>query len=133
MQINKWGQNPQGRKMKNKRVLFLDGAPNFVIEGVEIIPETKWSEDTYSAFPWVLKNISEFTEKNEVDIVVIGNNLGYGLSKASAVTERLRGQILVVWHTRKYEDEALYKELGITHFGERRNLITKIQEMLRAR
>lgn len=123
--------------MKTVRVLFLDDAPwhlpDLTSQGVrlEVIQEGQWgSMNVYSAPRQVCEAVKKLTTSKEVDIVVVGNNLGAGVAKAKAIAEDMKEKTIVVWNSYSRGNEAHYARLGLTHFGSRTDLRQMVSALL---
>ena len=122
--------------MKIVKVLFLDDAPWFLPDltshGIELegIQEGPWGTTNIYTFPTqVCKAVKKLTA-GKVDIVVIGNNMGAGVAKAQAVVDKMKEMTIVVWNSYHKGDEQPYTDLGLKHFGSRKDLPQLITEML---
>ena len=75
---------------------------------------------TYMVWDSKLELIKRLTEGGDVDYVIIGNNRGAGVSKASKVAQNMRANhACVVWHDYIPGYEQLYAKLGYKYFMSR--------------
>ncbi|MCA9485372.1 MAG: hypothetical protein KC506_00845 [Nanoarchaeota archaeon] len=127
---------------KLERILLLDNFSLVMpkIEGVslKIIQQDKvnlGTKDVYKFFNEELdENIRRLTQDGEVDYVVIGNNRGAGVVKASAVAEDMRAnRTCIVWNEYFSGAEIFYVGLGINYFISRRDLGVHLEKYLRAK
>jgi len=123
--------------MRIVKVLFLDDAPWFLPDltshGVklEVIQEGQWGTmDVYSAPAEVCEAVKKLTAGKEVDVVVVGNNIGAGVPKAEAIADDMKGMTIVVWNSYHKGNEAPYAALGLKRFGSRSDLEQMIPAML---
>lgn len=123
--------------MRIVKVLFLDDAPWFLPDltphGVEleVVQEGTWGMmSVYSAPTQVCEAVKKLTANKEVDIVVVGNNMGAGVPKARAVADDMKEMTIVVWNSYYQGVEAPYDGLGLKHFGSRSDLERLIPAML---
>ncbi len=78
------------------------------------------------------EEIRELTSQHQVDLVIIGNNLGGGLKMAAFVHEDLLPKTVVVWNSYRDEETVPYAKMGIRHFGTRDQITQIIQNILGA-
>jgi hypothetical protein len=123
--------------MKIVKVLLLDDAPWFLpdleAQGVkiEVIQEGLWGTlSVYEARPKTLEIIKRLTENKEVDLIVVGNNMGAGVPKAMAIADAMKEQTIVVWNYYCKGDEAPYSAIGFKQFGSRTALERLVPALL---
>lgn len=114
-----------------KTVVWLDGpiVPDLENhwDGVEIdfVTEKRLGNpDSYKVTPDVLLKIKGLSRGN-VDLFVIGNNLGAGLEKAKAVSPEMRDRVVIIYNAITLEEKEAYKTLGFTRFESRGNFSYK--------
>jgi hypothetical protein len=122
---------------KRIRVLFLDADQGFLpsneMLGAELEVTTFGCENVYSQ-PSAndCAKIKKITSNNEVDLVVIGNNLGSGVTRAMFVGEAVKKRTIIVWNS--YSPllgmETHYENMGFTNFTSRGRLRHKVCEIL---
>jgi hypothetical protein len=56
---------------------------------------------------------------DQYDAVVIGNNEWVGRHKAAQIPQEMRPRTLIVWNHYTPGEEAPYRSMGFTHFGQR--------------
>lgn len=80
-----------------------------------------------------LQEISDLTKNGQIDLCVIGNNLGSGLLRVRKIHQLLRDKTVVMFNTLPDPNEALYRELGCSRFVRRtqaaETLVTVIREI----
>src|SRR3989344_2701733 len=115
--------------MKIVKVLFLDDAPWFLPDltphgiKLEVVQEGMWGTmNVYSAPAKVCEAVKKLTAGKEVDIVVVGNNMGAGVPKAKAIADGMKEMTVVVWNSYYRGNEAPYAALGSNRFGSPPNL-----------
>jgi hypothetical protein len=74
--------------------------------------------DGYGVSPRSLQLVREATPER-YDAVIVGNNLGTGLSKAANLPEPMRSRTMIVWNQYQPGVERAYAEMGFTRFGQR--------------
>ncbi len=123
--------------MRIVKVLFLDDAPWFLPDltshgiKLEVIQEGRWGAmDVYYASPEVCEAVKKLTAGKEVDLVVVGNNMGAGVPKARCIADDIKEMTVVVWNSYYRGDEAPYAALGLKRFGSRTDLPQLIPAML---
>lgn len=83
--------------------------------------------------PAELQEIARLTATDQVDLCVIGNNLGSGVERVRQIHRPLRAKTVITFNTLPDPSEALYRELGCTRFVRRleasRTLVTMIREI----
>ncbi len=123
--------------MKTVKVLFLDDMPGFLPDlteydiKLEVLQEAHWStRDVYYVSPRICETVKKLTTSKEVDIVVVGNNLGAGVTKAMSIADDMKEMTVVVWNFYHKGLEANYSAIGFKHFGSRNDLCRLIPAML---
>ncbi|MFA5961449.1 MAG: hypothetical protein WC848_02070 [Parcubacteria group bacterium] len=127
--------------MEQLRVLYLDEDLQFLVEfnptATSINATTEFqlgSDNVYrQASGDLCHNIEWILKDQDFNLVVIGNNLGAGISKAKAVPETMKNQTIIVWNHSTFDHMSIYADLGFQHFTTRTSLWTKIQEILKSR
>lgn len=110
-------------------VLTLDRHVHMYIDAVlppeaQLYPEEEMFEnaDSYGADPRVLEHLRSHSAS--YDLIIIGNNLGAGLVKASRVPPGMRERVVIVWNDAPNEyTTAPYKAMGYRHFSRRMDLM----------
>lgn len=144
--------------MKNVRVLYLDddhwirylgATPVISVESLErgltkedltigrgvmmrIIRESSIVRDqTYKNAPAPLRTaISVMTRNNHADVVIVGNNLGKGITRAQEIAEAMRSKTVIVWNDYTLGREKPYAELGFQHFCSRADLRQTLKKLI---
>jgi hypothetical protein len=121
---------------KKIKVLFLDAdqffLPSSEMLGAELEVITFGCKDVYSE-PSTKDcvEIMKITSNKEVDLVVIGNNLGSGVTRAMFVNEAMKEKTIIVWNN--YSPllgvENCYKNMGFANFVSRGCLRCKVCEL----
>ncbi|MDF1497268.1 MAG: hypothetical protein P1P90_04360 [Patescibacteria group bacterium] len=73
--------------------------------------------------------VKVLTRLEVVDLVVLGNNLGYGLLLAEVVSERMKEQTVIVWNDPPLEGLKPYQDLGFKLFASRLEVGRVIREL----
>lgn len=123
--------------MKKIRILLLDSqfvkvhwkrfdwaSAGFELEIISI------EDYHYDVLPSVCEKIRELTSNRQVDVVIIGNNMGVGLTKAQYIAKDLLPMTAVAWNHFYERDSVPYAELGINHFGRRVDLQKIMRDLL---
>ena len=97
---------------KVAKVLFLDFAPDYLPhlhdEGIklEFIEENPRNRSAVYKFSGkVFRWIEEITKEQTFDLVIVGNNQGIGVHKASCIPETLKSKTIIVWHEKQRIDD----------------------------
>lgn len=123
--------------MRTVKVLYLDAFTEYLpdltpygvnLEVFEIEPVGTF--DHYCASPQLCETVEKLTADKQVDIVVVGNNLGVGVTKAKAIAVNMQEMTVVVWNSYYRGQERPYADLGFRRFGSREDLLHMIPEML---
>lgn len=125
--------------MKELHVLYLDEDLEFLVAFnptaifVHVTTEFQLgSNNVYAKADGDLcHKINWILQDQEFDLVIIGNNLSAGISKATAIPETMKNRTIIVWNDSAFDHMSAYTALGLRHFTTRTNLWTKIQEILK--
>lgn len=111
------------------RVLVLDdsligrGDRELAIQGVRVaITALKREEimrDAISGYRISSRGLKLAGDATSYDAVIIGNNMGTGFAYAREIPGEMKPHTMIVWNTRKPDDEAAYARFGFEHFGVR--------------
>jgi hypothetical protein len=71
-----------------------------------------------------------FNRGGTFDAVLIGNNLGAGITSAELLLEDLRKKTIIAWNWRRPNEEAPYEALGYSHFVDRGKCVAAIMSNL---
>ncbi len=110
------------------KVLLLDKYADYLQDlsardiTMEVTHELVWNPNVYEATKATIAKIQELTAIRSFDIVVLGNNLGAGIIKASAIHQRLHGRTVVVWNDEYFAGREKYETLGFKKFMARSSL-----------
>ena len=107
---------------------FLQGMMAETGMGVEFVP---LCGDRYHPSPEELERIESETVGGDYDHVVIGNNMGAGVQRATAVAEGMRDSTSIVWNVYAPGAEQPYRGLGIRHFLSRDDLPGHLRNVLK--
>lgn len=78
-----------------------------------------------------LNEIQQLTEDDTVNVIVIGNNMGEGISKAKTINEKMKGKTIITWNIFPGENQYKYERIGFLLFCARNNLFSKISELFK--
>lgn len=118
--------------MKTLRVLHLDGAyPAWndrhlasVDFTIELTSETEADKMSgaggmrYGTSPRS-RELAAGATPDRYDAVIIGNNRGHGQERAKLIPVAMRDRTMIVWNAFTPGEEAPYRWLGFSHFGQR--------------
>lgn len=127
-------------EIRTVKVLFLDSPPQQLVVGtrlkeaglkMEIVPNGALSKDeAYGNFYGLASKIKTLCDNPEIELVILGNNLGAGLAKARAIAPRLQDKTIVLWNNNRARDEQPYAQLGFRHFGDRGDIVELAKQAL---
>lgn len=120
--------------MQAVRVAWLDGIspfPRSLPDGLQLVKvEGVKNQSPYEPLDEDINAFLEAAEDGEVDVVVIGNNLGGGQKFAKVVPHFLLPQTIIVSNGEpRTSDRATYGELGIEHLCARYDVLDLIAEV----
>ncbi len=113
------------------RVLILDGdrasGTDRMHDGIEVIATFEGRDALHYPDPAVggyrltehSSDLALGASLDRYDAVVIGNNEWVGRSKAARIPQDMRPRTLIVWNHYVLGEEAPYRQMGFTRFGQR--------------
>jgi len=113
--------------LMKKRVLVLDWLPpEVVFEAKKHGVDVDWRCNVLllqplayeDAIPAEVQQIRQITSEH-VDAIIIGNNVGAGVSRAREIRPEMRDKTMIVWNDYCPGNEAPYAALGFQYFGSR--------------
>jgi len=84
----------------------------------------------YRVVPSICANAQRLTMEKAVDLVILGNNLGTGLTNAEFIADPMKEKTIVVWNYYQPGQEDPYAAMGFRHFCSRRDLEKFIPKVL---
>lgn len=84
----------------------------------------------YRVLPEICAKARRCTEAKEVDLVILGNNVGTGLANAKFIADAMKEKTIVVWYDYSLGQEAPYADMGFKHFCSRNDLEKLIPTVL---
>lgn len=115
------------------RVLFFDDEDFFAVElfekdGVEIELIGETTEEIGRSRPLGGYRVTQRSlllareaTPEKYDVIIIGNNLGTGISKARELPPEVHNRTMIAWNEYRPGNEQPYAAMGFTHFGNRVN------------
>ena len=80
-----------------------------------------------------MSSLAQLLHGESFDIIVIGNNLGAGISRAAIIPSQLKGRVIITYSTRiAPESLKRYGELGIVNYFRRAELLTAMITLMQA-
>jgi hypothetical protein len=122
------GANLQVIPEVNSPRSFLDIPEGIKIREDLVIDPFGDRDSVYQPTTPLLEKIREITETGQIDLVVIGNNLGAGIAKARHVARSLRRRTIIMANS--WVPVSDYKPLGYTRFTKRDDLHIQLLELI---
>lgn len=127
--------------MRTIKILLLDDETHFPVNSVndyfpdarvELILESGWGDYVPYGAPSTeaIQHILRGTEEKQFDLIVLGNNLSWGMERVAYIHEGSRDRTIVVWNDPNQAAENFYRRHGFRHFGCRREIPKLLRETL---